>query len=106
MIETGPDPVASAIAGAIFGVEEALTEATEVYGNMYAQAYWTAFGDLKGQVGSDVAAALGEDFQVLFYAFANRQVQQRVGIEEVDDLPDEPDAERSDPGRWGAGVCS
>ena len=59
MSETGPDPVASAMAGAILGVEEELTEATEAYGNMYAEAYWSAFDDLKGRVGSNVAAALG-----------------------------------------------
>ena len=40
MSETEPDSVASAMAGAILGVEEALAEATEVYGNMYAEAYW------------------------------------------------------------------
>ena len=106
MTEAGPDPVASAMAGAILGVEEALAEATEVYGNLYAEAYWTAFEDLKGQVGSDVAVALSEDFQVPFYACANRGVQQRVGIVEVDDLPEESDAEASDSGRWGVRVCS
>ena len=111
MIETGTDPVASAMAGALFGVEEALAQATEVYGNLYAEAYWTAFGDLKAQVGSDVADALSEEFQVLFYAFASRQVQQRVGIEEVDDLAEDSDAEdsdaeASDSGRWAAPVCS
>ena len=106
MTETVPDPVASAMAGAILGVGDALADATEVYGNLYAEAYWTAFDDLKGQVGSDAAVALSGDFQVLFYAFANRQVQQRVGIEEVDDLAEDSDAEASDPGRRGVRVCT
>ncbi len=107
MSETGPDPVASAMAGAVLGVEEDLAEATEVYGNMYAQAYWRAFDALKGHVGTDVSAGLGEDFQVLFYAFCKRRIEQRVGIVEVEveNLPDNSNAESSDPGRLGAGVC-
>ncbi len=87
MSERGPDPVASAMAGAILGVEEELAEATEVYGNMYAEAYWRAFDDLKGRVGSNAAAALGEDFQVLFHVFAKRAIERRVGVTEVNDSP-------------------
>lgn len=104
MSERGPDPVASAMAGAILGVEDELAGATEVYGQMYAEAYWRAFDDLLGRVGSDVVTVLDEDFQVLFYAFSKRRIEQRVGIVEVDDLPEDSDAESSDPGRLGMGV--
>ena len=102
MSERGPDPVASAMAGAILGVEEDLAEATEMYGQMYAEAYWTAFDDLKGRVGSDVAAVLGEDFQVLFYAFSKRGIEQRVGITECDESSESAADGRSDLDRIGA----
>lgn len=96
MSERGPDPVAAAMAGAILGVEEELAEAADVYGQMYAEAYWSAFDDLKGQLGWDVAAVLCEDFQLLFYAFCKRQIEQRVGVSGCDEPPECLAVRRSD----------
>lgn len=106
MSQRGPDPVAAAMAGAILGVEEELAEAADTYGQMYAEAYWRAFDDLTGRAGSEVAAVLGEDFQLLFYAFSKRQIGHRVGVIEVDDLSEDSDAERSDPDRFTTCVCA
>ena len=106
MSERGPDPVVSAMAGTILGVDDDLADPADVYGQMYAEAYWRAFEDLKGRVGSDVAAGLGEDFQVLFYVFSKRRVEQRVGVIEVDCLSEDSDVVESDSGRLGPGVCA
>lgn len=68
------------MAGAILGVENELTEAANAYGEMYAEAYRSAFDDLKKRVESDAAAVLGDDFQVLFYAISQREIEQRVSV--------------------------
>ena len=98
--------MAPAMVGAIIGVEEELEEAADVYGQMYAEAYWRAFDHLTGQVGSGVAALLGGDFQLLFYVFSKRQIGRRVCAIEVDDLSEDPDAGRSRPGCLGTNVCA
>ena len=90
------------MAGAILGVENKLAEAAEMYGEMYAEAFWPAFDDLKRRVGPGGAAVPGDDFRVLFYAFSKRKIEQLLGVIDVEDSLESPDAGSCDRGGWNA----
>ena len=90
MSERGPDPVASAMAGALLGIGNELAASRRRVRGEVCRRVLAGVRRSEGRVGSNVAGALREESRVLFHVFSKREIERSVDVTEVDDSSEKP----------------